>query len=155
MRYHPPIYVLCVSSHFWPFTKVNFVFANFKKSWSSVRPPPLVSNLLFKLTNLMENYFLIFQLPGFFQLLLLFYVWINYSPAYSFELILLQFCPALWLGEHKLWPISIEDTSEPGTFCSMWWLQEKTVQEMHSFQRKRWAEAVQPETRRWGRTVRN
>ena len=42
MRYHLPIYVLCVSSHFWPFSKVNFVFANFKKSWSSVRPPPLV-----------------------------------------------------------------------------------------------------------------
>ena len=40
MRYHLPIYVLGVSSHFWPFTKVNFVFANFKKSWSSVRPPP-------------------------------------------------------------------------------------------------------------------
>ena len=37
----PPIYVLCFSSHFWPFTKANFVFANFtKKSWDSVRPPP-------------------------------------------------------------------------------------------------------------------
>ena len=40
MRYHPPIYVLCVSSHFWPFTKVNFVLTNLQKSWDSVRPPP-------------------------------------------------------------------------------------------------------------------
>ena len=23
MRYQPPIYILCVSSHFWPFTKAN------------------------------------------------------------------------------------------------------------------------------------
>jgi len=28
--------------------------------------------------------------------------WINYSSAYSFELILLQFCPVLLLAEHKL-----------------------------------------------------
>ena len=40
MRYHPPIYVLCVSSHFWPFTKVNFVLTILQKSWDSVRPPP-------------------------------------------------------------------------------------------------------------------
>ena len=42
MRYHPPIYVLRVSSHFWPFTKVNFVLTILQKSWDSVRPPPLV-----------------------------------------------------------------------------------------------------------------
>ena len=36
----PPIYVLCVSSHFWPFTKVNFVLTILQKSWDSVRPPP-------------------------------------------------------------------------------------------------------------------
>ena len=40
MRYQPPIYVLCVSSHFWPFTKVNFVLTILQKSWDSVRPPP-------------------------------------------------------------------------------------------------------------------
>ena len=39
MRYHLPIYVLCVSSHFWPFTKVNFVLPILQKNWDSVRPP--------------------------------------------------------------------------------------------------------------------
>ena len=40
LRYYLPIYVLCVSSHLWPFTKVNFGFCQFyKKSWDSVRPP--------------------------------------------------------------------------------------------------------------------
>ena len=36
-------HVLCVSSHFWPFTKVNLVLVNFDKHWDWGRPlPPLV-----------------------------------------------------------------------------------------------------------------
>ena len=31
IRYCPPIYVLCVSSHFWPFTKVNFALPILQK----------------------------------------------------------------------------------------------------------------------------
>ena len=31
IRYWPPINVVCVSSHFWPFTKVNLVLVNFNK----------------------------------------------------------------------------------------------------------------------------
>ena len=60
-----------------------------------------------------------YQLFDWVQLLPPVYIWTNHSSAYIFELILLQFCPVLWLDEHKLWPISIEDTSEPRTLCSL------------------------------------
>ena len=41
--YWSPIYVLCVSSHFWPFTKANLVLENFNKNMGSGQtPPPLV-----------------------------------------------------------------------------------------------------------------
>ena len=46
MRYHPPIYVLCVSSHFWPFTKVNFVFANFTNKLGLCQTPTPPSQCL-------------------------------------------------------------------------------------------------------------
>ena len=40
MRYCSPIYVLCVSSHFWPFTKANFVLENFDKKLEIGSDPP-------------------------------------------------------------------------------------------------------------------
>ena len=41
IRYCLHIYVVWVSSHFWPFSKANFVFT--KKMWfSQTAPPPLV-----------------------------------------------------------------------------------------------------------------
>ena len=44
-----PIYVLRVSSHFWPFTKVNLVLVNFNKHWDWVRPlPPSLGQMLSK-----------------------------------------------------------------------------------------------------------
>ena len=43
IRYWSPIYVLCVSSHFWPFTKANLVLENFNKNLGfGQTPPPLV-----------------------------------------------------------------------------------------------------------------
>ena len=43
IRYCSPIYVLCVSSHFWPFTKANLVLENFNKNLGfGQTPPPLV-----------------------------------------------------------------------------------------------------------------
>ena len=43
MRYCSPIYVLCVSSHFWPFTKANLVLENFNKNLGfGQTPPPLL-----------------------------------------------------------------------------------------------------------------
>ena len=42
-RYCSPIYVLCVSSHFWPFTKANLILENFNKNLGfGQTPPPLV-----------------------------------------------------------------------------------------------------------------
>ena len=49
IRYWPPIYVLCVSSHFWPFTKANLIWVNFnKKTWDSVQIPNLYHFLRLK-----------------------------------------------------------------------------------------------------------
>ena len=44
MRYCSPIYVLCVSSHFLPFTKTNLVLENFNKNlgFGQTLPPPLL-----------------------------------------------------------------------------------------------------------------
>ena len=43
IRYCSPIYILCVSSHFWPFTKANLVLENFNKNLGfGQTPPPLV-----------------------------------------------------------------------------------------------------------------
>ena len=43
IRYCSPIYVLCVSSHFLPFTKANLVLENFNKNLGfGQTPPPLV-----------------------------------------------------------------------------------------------------------------
>ena len=43
MRYCSPIYVLCVSSHFLPFTKANLVLENFNKNLGfGQTPPPLL-----------------------------------------------------------------------------------------------------------------
>ena len=42
MRYCSPIYVLCVSSHFWPFTKANLILENFNKNLGFGQTPPLV-----------------------------------------------------------------------------------------------------------------
>ena len=69
--------------------------------------------------QILWRFFWISQLSGSVQLLLPLYVWTNHSSAYSYELISLQFCPVLWLVRHKHWPISIEDTSEPRTFCRL------------------------------------
>ena len=43
MKYCPPSYVLCVSSHFWPFTKVKFVLEKLDKNlgFADPRPPQL------------------------------------------------------------------------------------------------------------------
>ena len=38
IRYCSPIYFLCVSSHFWPFTKANLVLEISTKTWASVNP---------------------------------------------------------------------------------------------------------------------
>ena len=40
MKYCPPSYVLCVSSHFWPFTIVKFVLEKLDKNLGSADPPP-------------------------------------------------------------------------------------------------------------------
>ena len=40
MKYCPPSYVLCVSSHFWPFTKVKFVLEKFDRNLGLADPPP-------------------------------------------------------------------------------------------------------------------
>ena len=42
IRYCSHIYVLCVSSHFWPFTKANLVLENFNKTlgFGPTPPPP-------------------------------------------------------------------------------------------------------------------
>ena len=43
IRYCSPIYVLCVSSHFLPFTKANLVLENFNKNLGfGQTPSPLV-----------------------------------------------------------------------------------------------------------------
>ena len=43
IRYCSPIYVLCVSSHFWPFTMANLILENFNQNLGfSQTPPPLV-----------------------------------------------------------------------------------------------------------------
>ena len=41
MKYCPPSYVLCVSSHFWPFNIVKFVLEKLDKNLGSADPPPL------------------------------------------------------------------------------------------------------------------
>ena len=43
IKYCPPSYVLCVSSHFWPFTKVKFVLEKLYKNlgFADPRPPQL------------------------------------------------------------------------------------------------------------------
>ena len=43
IKYCPPSYVLCVSSHFWPFTKVKFVLEKLDKNlgFADPRPPQL------------------------------------------------------------------------------------------------------------------
>ena len=54
IRYWSPIYVLCVSSHFWPFTKANLVLENFNNNLGfGQTPPPLIGpNAVFpKKTN--------------------------------------------------------------------------------------------------------
>ena len=40
MKYCPPSYVLCVSSHFWPFNIVKFVLEKLDKNLGSADPPP-------------------------------------------------------------------------------------------------------------------
>ena len=40
IRYWFPIYVLCVSSHFWPFTKANLVLENSNKNLGFGQTPP-------------------------------------------------------------------------------------------------------------------
>ena len=46
IRYWSPIYVLCVSSHFWPFTKANLVLENFNKNLGfGQTPPPLLGRM--------------------------------------------------------------------------------------------------------------
>ena len=43
IRYWSSIYVLCVSSHFWPFTKANLFLENFNKNLGfGQTPAPLV-----------------------------------------------------------------------------------------------------------------
>ena len=42
MKYCPPSYVLCVSSHFWPFNIVKFVLEKLDKNLGSADPPPSV-----------------------------------------------------------------------------------------------------------------
>ena len=43
IRYWPLIYVLCISSHFWPFAKANLVLEIFNKNLGfGQTPPPLV-----------------------------------------------------------------------------------------------------------------
>ena len=42
IRYCPPIYVLCVSSHFWPFTIVKFVLEILDKNLGLADPAPSV-----------------------------------------------------------------------------------------------------------------
>ena len=42
MKYCPPSYVLCVSSHFWPFIIVKVVLEKLDKNLGSVDPPPSV-----------------------------------------------------------------------------------------------------------------
>ena len=42
MKYCPPSYVLCVSSHFWPFIIVKFVLEKLDKNLGSADPPPSV-----------------------------------------------------------------------------------------------------------------
>ena len=43
IRYCSPIYVLCVSSHFWPFTRANLILEIFNKNLGfGQTPPPLV-----------------------------------------------------------------------------------------------------------------
>ena len=44
-----PIYVLCVSSHFWPFTKANLVLEKFIKTWDWLRPPSSSENSFWRL----------------------------------------------------------------------------------------------------------
>ena len=65
IRYCSPIHVLCVSSHFCPFTKANLVSVNFEKSWDWVTPttplPPLPPRLD-KITNLNEDF--VWELPN-------------------------------------------------------------------------------------------
>ena len=41
MKYCPPSYVLCVSSHFWPFIIVKVVLEKLDKNLGSADPPPL------------------------------------------------------------------------------------------------------------------
>ena len=40
IKYCPPSYVLCVSSHFWPFTIVKFVLEKLDKNLGYADPPP-------------------------------------------------------------------------------------------------------------------
>ena len=40
MKYCPPRYVLCVSSHFWPFIIVKVVLEKLDKNLGSADPPP-------------------------------------------------------------------------------------------------------------------
>ena len=40
MKYCPPSYVLCVSSHFWPFNIVKFVLEKLDENLGSADPPP-------------------------------------------------------------------------------------------------------------------
>ena len=40
IKYCPPSYVLCVSSHFWPFTIVKFVLEKLDKNLGLADPPP-------------------------------------------------------------------------------------------------------------------
>ena len=42
MKYCPPSYVLCVSSHFWPFIIVKVVLEKLDKNLGSADPPPSV-----------------------------------------------------------------------------------------------------------------
>ena len=45
MKYCPPSYVLCVSSHFWPFTIVKFVLEKLDKNLGSADPPPQLGQI--------------------------------------------------------------------------------------------------------------
>ena len=45
IRYCSPIFVLCFSSHFWPFTKANLVLENLNKNLGFGQTPPLLGQM--------------------------------------------------------------------------------------------------------------